>query len=107
LNAQLLFLGSPMDVLLNPVDAAAVGVQDGEQVVVRSGRGEIVGVARVDESVRRGVVSVPHGHEHANVNYLTDIRKLDPLTGMALYSGFPVTVRPVSDRSSPAGNQAR
>jgi anaerobic selenocysteine-containing dehydrogenase len=94
LNAQLLFLGSPMDVLLHPADAQAVGVTDGQQVVVRSEKGELVGTARVDKSVRPGVVSVPHGHEHANVNFLTDIRKFDPITGMALYSGFPVSVHP-------------
>jgi len=37
---------------------------------------------------------VPHGHEHANVNLLTSIRQVDPLTGMALYSGVEVTVHP-------------
>jgi anaerobic selenocysteine-containing dehydrogenase len=95
LNAQLLFLGSPMDVLLHPTDAQAAGVIDGQQVVVRSAKGEIVGTARVDASIRPGVVSVPHGHQDANVNFLTDIHKVDALTGMAQYSGFPVSVHPV------------
>lgn len=95
LNAQLLFLGSPMDVLLHPTDAQSAGVVDGQQVVVRSAKGEIVGVARVDASIRPGVVSVPHGHQDANVNFLTDIHKVDALTGMAQYSGFPVSVHPV------------
>lgn len=96
-NAQLLFLGSPMDILLHPDDAAAAGVADGQRVIVRSDRGELVGVARVDGSIRRGVVSVPHGHERANVNFLTDIRKVDPLTGMARYSGFSVSVHPAPE----------
>jgi anaerobic selenocysteine-containing dehydrogenase len=95
LNAQFLFLGSPVDVLLHPTDAVAAGVADGQQVIVRSDRGEIVGTAQVDPTIRPGVVSVPHGHEHANVNFLTSARDIDPLTGMTRYSGFQVTVHPL------------
>jgi formylmethanofuran dehydrogenase subunit D len=60
--------------------------------MVRSVRGEIVGVARVEAGMREGVVSVPHGHEHANVNLLTDARAVDGLTGMVQYSGISVSV---------------
>jgi anaerobic selenocysteine-containing dehydrogenase len=95
LNAQFLFLGSPADVLLHPDDAAAAGIADGEQVIVRTERGEIVGTAHVDTNIRPGVISVPHGHEHANVNVLTSIRDVDPLTGMAHYSGLRVSVHPL------------
>jgi anaerobic selenocysteine-containing dehydrogenase len=95
LNAQFLFLGSPADVLLHPTDAAAAGVVDGQQVIVRSARGEIVGTAHVEATIRPGVVSVPHGHEDANVNFLTSIRDVDPLTGMTHYSGFEVSVHPI------------
>jgi len=95
LNAQFLFLGSPSDVLLHPTDAASAGVVDGQRVVVRSARGEIVGTAHVDASIRPGVVSVPHGHEHANVNYLTNTQDVDTLTGMARYSGIEVSIHPV------------
>lgn len=86
LNAQLLFLGSPFDVLLNPDDAATANIRDGDHVVVCSGAREIIGIARVDAGVRAGVVSVPHGHAKANVNLLTSIRQVNPLTGMARYS---------------------
>ena len=94
LNAQFLYLGSPADVLLHPTDAAAAGVVDGQQVIVRSAQGEIVGTAHVVASIRPGVVSVPHGHEHANVNFLTSTRDVDPVTGMARYSGVQVSVHP-------------
>ena len=50
--------------------------------------------ARVDGSMRRGAVSVPHGHEGANVNRLTDSDDIDRTTGMAHSSGAPVTLRP-------------
>ena len=95
LNAQFLFLGSPADVLLHPTDAAAAGIADGQQVIVRSSRGEIVGTAHVVASIRPGVVSVPHGHENANVNHLTSTLEVDPVTGMTRYSGLQVSVHPV------------
>ena len=94
-NAQFLFLGDVSDVLLNPADAADLGVADGAAVVLRSAAGEIRAKARIDAKVRAGVVSVPHGHPDANVNVLTSIRQVDPVTGMARYSGVPVTVEPV------------
>jgi len=71
LNAQFLFLGSPADVLLHPSDAASAGVIEGQRVMVQSARGRIIGTAHLDATIRPGVVSVPHGHEHANVNLLT------------------------------------
>jgi hypothetical protein len=40
------------------------------------------------------VVSVPHGHQRANVNQLTGREDIDVLTGMARYSGIPVTLQP-------------
>jgi hypothetical protein len=35
-------------------------ILDAQPVVVRSDRGELTGIARVDSSVRRGAVSLPH-----------------------------------------------
>ena len=94
LNAALDFLGEPATVQLHPDDAGASGVVDGQAVVVRSNRGHLTGTARVDAAIRRGVVSIPHGHYGANVNLLSDKDVLDPVTGMVRYSGIPVTVEP-------------
>jgi anaerobic selenocysteine-containing dehydrogenase len=94
LNSQLGYLGEPPEVLVHPDDARAAGLSDGAAVVVESARGELVGVARVDPSVRPGAVSVPHGHQGANVNRLTDSHDIDRTTGMAHYSGVAVTLRP-------------
>jgi formylmethanofuran dehydrogenase subunit D len=71
---------------------------------VRSARGEIVGTAHLDMTIRPGVVSVPHGHEHANVNYLTDTQEVDPLTGMARYSGIQVSVHPIPSAPMASGS---
>jgi anaerobic selenocysteine-containing dehydrogenase len=101
LNSQFDDLGEIADVVVHPDDAAAAGVVDGAPVVVRSERGEMVGVARVDPSVRRGAVSVPHGHQRANVNRLTDSDDIDLVTGMAHYSGVPVSLH-AAPNDSPA-----
>ena len=58
--------------------------------IVRSEHGELTGVAKVDATVRRGAVSVPHGHAGANVNLLTS--NIDVVTGMTRYSGVPVSL---------------
>ncbi len=91
-NAQLSFLGEPADILLHPADAAAHGIADGQKVRVHNGNGEIVLIAKVDDGMRRGVVSIPHGHLHANVNRLTSVHDVDPLGGMAFYSGVPIEI---------------
>jgi anaerobic selenocysteine-containing dehydrogenase len=93
-NSQLVFLGDAPEILLHPQDAAAAGVIDGLPVTVRTEAGELTGTARVDPDMRRGAVSVPHGHANANVNMLTSHRQADPITGMARYSGIPVTIHP-------------
>ena len=94
LNAALDFLGEKAIVQLHPDDAGASGVIDGQRVVVRSHRGELTGTAKVDAGIRRGVVSIPHGHYGANVNMLSDKDVIDPVTGMVRYSGIPVSVEP-------------
>jgi anaerobic selenocysteine-containing dehydrogenase len=98
LNSQFEYLGEPAEVMLHPADAAAAHIVDRQAVVVRSAHGELTGVARVDPAIRAGAVSVPHGHENANVNRLTSKDALDPVTGMAVYSGIPVTVHPAQQR---------
>jgi anaerobic selenocysteine-containing dehydrogenase len=94
LNATFTYVGDTPDVLLNPADAQRAGVADGQAVVIRSGRGQITGLARIDDKLRPGVVSAPHGFEEANVNFLTSTEEVDPVTGMAVYGAFPVTVEP-------------
>jgi anaerobic selenocysteine-containing dehydrogenase len=96
LNSQLDFLGEVVEVVVHPDDAAAAGIVEGQRVVVRSARGELVGIAKVDDSMRAGAVSVPHGHQNANVNELTCKDEIDRPTGMARYSGVPVTLHPAT-----------
>jgi formylmethanofuran dehydrogenase subunit D len=66
----------------------------GRPVTVRSANGELTGIAKVDGSIRRGAVSIPHGHHAANVNRLTTKVDIVVVTGMVRYSGIPVSVHP-------------
>ncbi|MBW8783047.1 MAG: molybdopterin-dependent oxidoreductase [Novosphingobium sp.] len=92
LNAALLFLGDTCDVLINPEDAAPLGIADRQAITVATDRGRIQAVAKLDPGMRRGVVSVPHGFPEANVNELTSKDAVDRISGMVLYSGFPVEI---------------
>lgn len=80
-------------VQINPQDAAARGICDGDPVDVISPRGRIPVRARVTPDIIEGVVEVtgggggplgPPAWQEANVNELTDLQNRDPL------SGFPV-----------------
>ncbi|PPS76317.1 MULTISPECIES: molybdopterin oxidoreductase family protein [Streptomyces] len=96
---------------LHPEDAERLGVEDGAAVRVKGAGGEVVAPAEVTDTVRRGVVSLPHGWGHdrpgtrlghaskepgVNVNQLLDGRLLDPLSGNAVLNGVPVEVAPAS-----------
>jgi anaerobic selenocysteine-containing dehydrogenase len=94
LNAALSFLGSPADIILHPEDAAANGIEHGRQVRVQTSRGAITLTANVSASIRKGVTSIPHGHETANVNILTSVENVDAMTGMVLYTGIPIEIAP-------------
>jgi anaerobic selenocysteine-containing dehydrogenase len=79
---------------MHPDDAGAIGVVDGENVIVDSSAGSIRVRAEVTPNITRGAVSVVHGVETANVNELMDATDLDPLTGMARLAAVAVSVRP-------------
>ncbi|HEX2213872.1 MAG TPA: molybdopterin dinucleotide binding domain-containing protein, partial [Mycobacterium sp.] len=94
LNGQLDFLGESAEILIHPDDGVAAGVVSGAPVTVRSANGELTGVAKIDDSIRRGAVSIPHGHHDANVNRLTSKDDIDVVTGMVRYSGIAVSLHP-------------
>ncbi|MFF4132764.1 molybdopterin oxidoreductase family protein [Streptomyces mirabilis] len=90
---------------IHPEDAARLGLADGTAVRVKGAGGEVVAPAEVTDTVRRGVVSLPHGWGHdrpgtrmshaaldpgVNVNQLLDGSLLDPLSGTAVLNGVPV-----------------
>ncbi|MFD5630084.1 molybdopterin oxidoreductase family protein [Streptomyces sp. NPDC127072] len=95
---------------IHPEDAEQLGLTDGAAVRVKGAGGEVTAPAEVTDTVRRGVVSLPHGWGHGragtrmshaaldpgvNVNQLLDGSLLDPLSGTAVLNGVPVELAPV------------
>jgi anaerobic selenocysteine-containing dehydrogenase len=95
---------------VHPVDAARLGLHDGELARVSSRAGVIEVPVEVTEGVMPGVVSIPHGwghdmdgvrmtvasaHAGTNSNVLADEELIDPLSGNAVLNGIPVEVAPV------------
>lgn len=92
---------------IHPDDAADLGLTD--IAVIKGPGGELLAPIEVDDGMRRGVVSLPHGwghdrggtgqqlaasHPGANVNQLNDGTHLDPLSGTAVLNGIPVDIAP-------------
>lgn len=110
-NVEVLVKGRPRCTLhVHPDDAAAVGLVDGGEAVVRSRTGEVRIPVEVTDAIRPGVVSIPHGWGHdvdgvqlsvarrrpgVNSNLLADETCYDPISGNAVLNGIPVTVEPV------------
>lgn len=88
-------------VAVNPVDAEAIGVVDGQNVKVTTEAGSEVGELQVSQQVRPGTVLIPHGFGlnydgtiyGLNVNYLTKNTNRDRL-GTPLHRFVPCRVEP-------------
>ena len=95
--------------LLNPVDAQAHGIADGDLVSISSAAGTVEASAQVTDEVMTGVVSLPHGFGHGRPgvrlsvasarlgvshNDLTLRTRIDVLSGTAALVGTPVTIAP-------------
>jgi anaerobic selenocysteine-containing dehydrogenase len=83
--------GSP-PIQISPSDASALGIIEGDRVRVATDRGQVEGIAHIDERLRGGVVNVAHGYLRQNVGALTDETEIDPLTGQPLQGDLPVTL---------------
>jgi len=92
---------------MHPDDAAAHGLADGQLATVRSRTGSITVPVEITDSVRQGVVSIPHGwghgvdgtraevaaaHAGANSNVLADEQAMDVPTGTAVLNAIPIEV---------------
>ena len=107
-NIEVLVKGKPRCTLhVHPDDAHRLGLADGGVARVSSRVGTVDAAVEVTDSVRPGVVSLPHGWGHGqpgtrlrvaaeragvNSNVLTDHEALDPLSGTSVLNGIPVEV---------------
>lgn len=103
--------------LIHPDDAARCGVTDNDIVTVKSEAGEIKVPIEVTESIKPGVVSMPHGWGHgkpgtrmsvansspgANTNVLSPPTFVDEPSGNGVLNGIPVTIIDDQARFRPA-----
>ena len=98
----LLKLQPKPQVLINPVDAGARGISDGNKVWVESPRGRVGVWARVTDDVLTGQVELNvgggspiHAEEwrDANANYVTDFDNRDPISGFPVFKALLCEVR--------------
>ena len=87
---------------LNPLDAQALGVQDGDEVIVASRRAEIRISVRLSDRVARRQVFIPMHYREAAVNLLTN-PALDPYAGIPEFKVAAVAVRRGRARSAEPG----
>jgi anaerobic selenocysteine-containing dehydrogenase len=89
---------------MHPSDAAELGLTQGARARCTSDRGSIEVVVEIDDSVRRGMVTLPHGYgmRYAGgpaigpeLNRLTSASHCDPRTKTPFHKYVPVDVRKV------------
>jgi anaerobic selenocysteine-containing dehydrogenase len=94
--------------LVHSQDAARLGLTDGGNAQISNGARRIEVQVEVSDDMMPGVVSLPHGWGHnlpgaqlgvaaerpgVNLNALLDENLRDPLSGNAVLSGIPITMR--------------
>ncbi len=101
-------LGADNPLFLSPADAERLAVIDGARVRITNEWGSVEACARVDETLRAGVVAMTHGFGNAattgqpvaqrypgvNVNVLAPVGPgtFDPVSTMSQLTGIPVEV---------------
>jgi anaerobic selenocysteine-containing dehydrogenase len=107
-NLEVLVKGKPRCTLqINPADARARGIAEGDGVRITAATGSVVAPAEVTDRIMSGVVSLPHGWGHTmdgaqlgvarrrpgvNSNLLSPADQLDPLSGNATLTAIPVDI---------------
>jgi anaerobic selenocysteine-containing dehydrogenase len=89
--------------LLHPLELAALGLRDGDEITLVSAHGQIRTIVGADDSLRRDVVSLTHGWgglpddpstdtAGACSNQLTSDAIRDPINAMPVFTGFSVRI---------------
>ena len=90
---------------LHPADAQELGLTDGARASCRSATGELQVVVELDDNLRRGTATLPHGygqrfHDSApvgpQINRLTAATHCDPLTRTPFHKYVPVDISPIT-----------
>lgn len=89
---------------IHPADAAALGLADGERARCSSAHGSLEVVVEIDDALRRGMVTLPHGYGMRyqdsepigpQVNRLTTLAHCEPLTRTPMHKYVPARVEKI------------
>lgn len=94
--------GEAPELRITAGDAQQHGIGSGDVVSVHSANGTLEARATIDDRLRPGVVSLPHGWHEANTGHLTDAKRIDPETGQPQMTAIPVAVEPVMEQAGRA-----
>ncbi len=92
-------------VTMNSKDAEARNIKNGDEVVIRTRRGEVSYRAYVTEDIMEGCVDAnmggggpvgPEAWQKCNVNELTDLMNYDPVSGFPVYKTLLCEVEKIS-----------
>jgi len=87
---------------MHPEDARALGLRDGSRAICTSERGELEVMIELDDALRTGMVTLPHGYGMRyrggdpigpQLNRLTASEHCDPLARTPYHKHVPVSVR--------------
>lgn len=81
---------------IHPSTASKYGITDGETVIVETRKGKIKIKVKHSEDILPDVISIPHGWEQANVNFLTDIEARDPISGYPELKALRCRIKKIS-----------
>ena len=82
---------------IHPDTARRLQVNDGDFVVLSTGYGEISVRANLNDDLRKDCLRMTHGWEEANVNELTGLQHLDPISGFPWLRALPARVEKKGD----------
>ena len=92
------------EALIHPDDASSRNISTGDKVRVKTIRGEVIFTARVTSDILKGVVEVnqgggspiqAEGWKESNVNFLTDDKNRDPISGFPVFKALLCEVEKV------------
>lgn len=100
---------------MHPEDARRLGIQTGKRAICTSARGELEVVVEIDDSIREGVVMLPHGYgmRYKNsapmgpeLNRITSSDHCEPRTRTPYHKYVPVQIRALETKELTAADHA-
>ena len=83
---------------IHPDAAKGLQIKNGDFAALSTKYGKIRVRANVNDDLRRDCLRMTHGWEEANVNELTGLEYLDPISGFPWLRALPARVEKEEDR---------